>query len=273
MGIAGDAGREIGGQRDGFVERVGVQALGVAQGGGHGLDAGTGDVIKRILFGERPTRSLRVRAQRHGLGVLGVELLDHLGPQQTTGTHLGDLHEQVFTLRPEEGETGSEGVDIDAGLDAGAQVFETVGQGVGQLQVGGGTRLLHVVTRDRDGVKLGHFLRGELEDVCDDPHRGQRRINVGVAHHVFLQDVVLDRARELVQFHALLKGGDDVERQHRKHGTVHRHGNADTVERDAGEERLHIDDRIDGDTGLAHVTDHAGVIAVVAAVGGQVEGD
>ena len=38
--VAGDAGGEIGGQRDGFIERVGVQRLRVAQHRGQRLDAG-----------------------------------------------------------------------------------------------------------------------------------------------------------------------------------------------------------------------------------------
>jgi hypothetical protein len=76
LGVAGDAGREIGGQRDGFIERIGVQRLGVTQRCGHGLDAGARDVVERVLFGERPARGLRVGAQGHGLGFdLGLNCL------------------------------------------------------------------------------------------------------------------------------------------------------------------------------------------------------
>ena len=50
LGVAGDAGGEIGGQGDGLVERVGMQRLGVAEGGGHGFDAGAGNVVERVLF-------------------------------------------------------------------------------------------------------------------------------------------------------------------------------------------------------------------------------
>ena len=160
-----------------------------------------------------------------------------------------------------------EGVDGDAGLDPGPQVFEAVRQRVGQLQVGGRAGLLHVVARDGDRVELGHVRRGVLEDVRDDLHRGGRRIDVGVPHHVLLQDVVLDRPRELLRLHALLQGRDDVEGEHREHRAVHRHGNTDTIQRDAGEERLHVQDGIHGDARLAHVAHHPGVVAVVAPVG------
>ena len=73
--------------------------------------------------------------------------------------------------------------------------------------------------------------------------------------------------------HALLLGGDDVERQHRQHGAVHGHRHAHLVERDAVEQDSHVEDRIDRDAGHADIARDARVVAVVAAVGGEVEGD
>ena len=46
----------------------------------------------------------------------------------------------------------------------------------------------------------------------------------------------------------------------------------DPVERDAVEEDLHVLDRVDRHAGLADVALDAGVVGVIAAVGGQVEG-
>ena len=40
----------------------------------------------------------------------------------------------------------------------GTEVFETVGKGVSQFDVGSCTGFLHVVTRDRDTVELRHLL-------------------------------------------------------------------------------------------------------------------
>jgi hypothetical protein len=51
LGVARDAGREIGGQRQRLVERVGVQRLRLAAGGGQRLKAGAGDVVEGILGG------------------------------------------------------------------------------------------------------------------------------------------------------------------------------------------------------------------------------
>ena len=128
--VTSNTGREIGRQRDGLVQCVGVQRLGVSQSGAHSLDAGTADVVERILLGERPTRSLAVRTQRHGLRVLRVELLHDLGPQHTGGAHLRDLHEMVHTHGPEERQTRRELIDAHARVHTGAEVLQTVGQRV-----------------------------------------------------------------------------------------------------------------------------------------------
>jgi hypothetical protein len=74
LGVAGDAGREVGRQGDGFVEGVGVQRLGAAEGGGHRLQAGAGDVVERVLLGQAPAGGLAVGAQGHRLGFRGIEL-------------------------------------------------------------------------------------------------------------------------------------------------------------------------------------------------------
>ena len=78
---------------------------------------------------------------------------------------------------------------------------------------------------------------------------------------------------ELLRLHPLLLGRGDVERQHRQHGAVHRHRHRHLVERDAVEERARVVDRVDRHAGHADVAAHPRVVGVVAAVGGQVEGD
>ena len=212
-------------------------------------------------------------AQRHGLGVLRVEALDDLGPQHAGGAHLGDLHEVVLADAPEEGEARGEGVDGEPRLDARAQVLQAVRQRVAQLDVRRAPRLLDVVARYADAVELRHVLRGVGEDVPDDAHRGLGRVDVRVADHELLQDVVLDRAGQDGLVHALLLRGQDVEGQDGQHGAVHRHGDGHLVQRDAGEQDFHVQDGVHGHPRLAHVAHDARVVGVVAAVRRQVEGD
>ena len=132
---------------------------------------------------------------------------------------------------------------------------------------------MHVVAADADAVEARHPAGAVAEDVAHDAHAGPRRVDVGVAHHELLQDVVLDGALQLFRRHALLFRRHDVEGHDGQHGTVHGHAHAHLVQRDAVEEDLHVLHAADGHTGLAHIALHPGVVAVVAPVGGQVEGD
>ena len=205
--------------------------------------------------------------------VLRVELLHELGPKETRGAKLRHLHEEVHADRPEERQPRRKPVDIESGFDAGADIFDAVGERVGELQVLRRAGLLHVIAGDRDRVELRHLLRRVGEDVGDDAEAGCGRIDVGVAHHEFFEDVVLDRAAKFFRRHALFLGGDDVERHDRQHRAVHGHRHGHLVERDAGEQRPHVVDRVDRDTGHADVAGDARMVAVVAAVGGEIEGD
>ena len=73
--------------------------------------------------------------------------------------------------------------------------------------------------------------------------------------------------------HALFFGRDDIEREHRQHRAVHGHRHRHLVERDAGEQRAHVVDGIDRDAGHADIAGDARMIGVVAAMGGEIEGD
>ena len=212
-----------------------------------------------------------MRTQRQRFRVLGVEFFDDLRPEHTCRTHFGDLHEVIHADRPEERQTGCESIHRHTGCNARTQVLQTVGQRVGQLDVGRGACLLHVVAGDRNRVELRHVLRSVFEDIGDDLHREFRRINIGVAHHELLEDVVLDRTRQLIEGASLLQTGHDVERQDRQHGAVHGHRHRHAVEGNAVEEHLHVLYRADRYAGLTDVAHYARVIGVVAAVCRQVE--
>ena len=248
-----------------------MQTLGVSQRGGHRFDRGTRHVVERILFGQRPTGSLRVRTQRQRFRIFRVELLDDLRPQQTGGAHLGDLHKMIHADSPEERQPRSERIDAHAGINPRSQVLQTVGQRISQLDVGRSPSLLHVVAGDRDRVELRHILRRVLENIGDDLQRKFGRVNISIAHHELLQDVVLDRTAELVERAALLQTGHDVERQHRQYGAVHRHRDGHLIQRNAVEQHLHILHRADRHAGLADVADYARMIGVVTAVRSEVE--
>jgi hypothetical protein len=102
LSVAGDACGKIRRQRQRFVERVGMQRLGLALHCRHGFDAGARHVIEDVLRRERPARCLTMGAQRQRTGVLRIELLHQLGPQHARGAELGDLHEVIHANAEEE---------------------------------------------------------------------------------------------------------------------------------------------------------------------------
>ena len=214
-----------------------------------------------------------MRTEGHGLVVLCPEGLDDLCPEDARRTHFGDFHEVVLANRPEEREPLCEIIDGKPRLDARTDVLKAVREGVAELDVRRCARLLHVVARDGDAVELRHVLRRVLEDVADDAHGHLRRVDVGVAHHEFFQDVVLNRARHDLLVDALLLARDDEEGEDRQHGAVHRHGDGHLVERDAREEDVHIEHGADRDACLAHVADDARVVRIIAAMRREVKRD
>ena len=242
--VARDPRREIGRQRQRLVERVGVQRLGMALRRRHRLDGGAHHVVEDVLRGQRPARGLAMRAQAQRARVFRIELRQQLRPQQPRGAHLRHFHEEIHADRPEERQPRREAVDVETGGKAGAEIFDAVGQRIGELEVLRRAGFLHVIAGNRDRIVFRHFLRGVGKNVGDDPHRGRRRIDVGVAHHELFQNVVLNGAREFFRRHALFLGGGDEQRQDRQHRAVHGHRHAHLVERDAREQRAHVVDRI-----------------------------
>jgi hypothetical protein len=118
LGVAGDARRELGRQGDGFVKRVGVQRLRATKNRGHCFDGRAHDVVVGILLGQRPARSLAVRAQHARLRILRPELLHRLPPQQAGGAQLGHFQVEVHADGEEERQPAGEGVDVQAGSNA-----------------------------------------------------------------------------------------------------------------------------------------------------------
>ena len=114
------------------------------------------------------------------------------------GAELGDLLEEVRVRVEEEGEARREVVDREPArerrLDVGDRVREREGDLLDRRRAG----LADVVAGDRDRVPARDLAAAELEDVGRELQRGARREDVGSARDVLLQEVVLDRAGELV---------------------------------------------------------------------------
>ena len=239
---------------------------------GAALDAGTGDIVEHILRRQRPARCLAMGAQHQGFRVPRIEMpLHHAGPDLACGAQLGDLHEVMHAIGKEEGQARRKGVDIQPGRHPGAHIFQTVGKRIGQFQVVRRAGLLHMIAGHRNEIELRHLGRAIGKDIRDNPHRGCRRIDIGIAHHEFLQNIVLDGACQGGRRNALLLGSGDEQRQHRHDRAIHRHGDGHAVQRNVAEQDVHVGDGIDRHPGHADIVRDKLVIGVIAPVRRQIE--
>ena len=185
--------------------------------------------------------------------MLGRKLGHVPGPQDAACPQLGHFGQQVHSNAPEEAQPRRKLIHIKPRLDPSPHIGQTIGDGIGQLLFGGGPSLLHVVSRNADGIELGHVLRGVSEDVADDAHARRRRINKGVAHHELLQNVILNGARKLLRRNPLFLGGCDVKGHDGQDGPIHGHGHRHFVEGDFLEQPLHVFYAVDGHTGFSYI--------------------
>ena len=273
LGVAGDARAEFRGQREGLVEGIGVQALGTAEHGAHRLEGRAHDVVVGVLSLQRHAGGLAVGAQHQRLGVLRAEFRHDPRPQQPGSAQLCGLGEEIHADAKEERQARGKGVHVEAAFQRRADVLAPVCEGEGQLLHQRGPGFLHMVAGDRDRVEARHGLGRVGDDVADDAQAGLGGIDEGVADHELLEDVVLDGPGQLGLIRALLLPGDDEGRQHRQHRAVHGHGHRDIAQGDAVEQPPHVLDAVDGHPGLADIPAHPRVIAVITAMGGEVEGD
>ena len=211
--------------------------------------------------------------QSHRFRVFSAEALQDLSPKHTSRTHLRHFHEVVFAHVPEEGQTFCESVNFQAGFFTGTDVFHTVSQRVAQFQVTGCAAFLNVVTGNGNGVEFRHVVRSVFENVTDDTHGHIRRINIGITYHEFFQNIVLNSTGHDLLVDTLFLTGYDEERQDRQNGPVHGHGYGHLIQRNAGEQDIHIQHGANRNACFTNVTDYAGVIRIIAAVGRQVKRD
>ena len=102
---------------------------------------------------------------------------------------------------------------------------------------------------------------------------GARRVDVGAARDVLLEDVVLDGAAEGAARHAALVGHRDVEREQRRRRRVDGHRRRDLAERQPVQEDAHVLDRVDRHADAADLAARQRVVGVAAHLRRQVERD
>ena len=111
------------------------------------------------------------------------------------------------------------------------------------------------------------------EQIGDQAHRGLRRVDVGAAGRVLLQEVVLHGPVQRGGVDPPFLGDELVEQEQDRRGRVDRHRRRDRVERDRVQQPAHVLDRVDRHAGLAHLALGARVVRVQAHLRRKVERD
>ena len=128
-----------------------------------------------------------------------------------------------------------------------------------------------MVSGNTDAVEPRHMFTGKFKNICHNLHGRSWWIDIGVPHHKFLQNIVLDGSRKLFHRNTLLQTSNNIKGHNWDYSPVHGHGNGHFVQRNVVEQDFHVLDGIYGNTSLAHIADYTVVVRVIATVGGKVK--
>ena len=231
LGVTGNAGRIIGWQGQGFVQGVGMQALGSTQDSGQGLQASPGDVVVGVLLGEAPARGLAMGSKRHRLGGGGPHGSGDPRPQQAPRAQFGYFGDQIHPGGPKKREPWAKFIQAQAGTDPSTEVFHAIRQGIGQFQFRRRTGFVHVVTRYANGIEAGQRAGTIAKYFGNDLHGRTRWVDIGVANHKLLEDIVLNGSAQLMGWNPAFFGRNNKKRQDGNHRSVHGHANRQLVQR------------------------------------------
>ncbi|MNE62127.1 hypothetical protein D3C80_1573920 [compost metagenome] len=164
-----------------------------------------------------------MRTQSKRLFVFRVELRNQFCPKKPSCAHFSNFHEVIHPDGPKEAQTGRKGVHIHSGVDSCSQVFQTICQGVSQLDAGSCSGFLHVITRNGNRVESWHFFGRVGKNVCNDLHRRSRGVDIRIPNHEFLQNIILNGSGKFFLFHSLFFCRNNVESHNRNNRSVHCH--------------------------------------------------
>ena len=129
-----------------------------------------------------------------------------------------------------------------------------------------------MVAADRNGVELRCVLHAKVKGVDHQPHRRLGRIDVFLLGDVFLQDVILQSARDFLPIRSLFFRDGEVHRPDDRRWGIDGHRGGDVGERNLVEEHFHIGEGTDGHAAFADFALGKWMVGVIAHQGGEIEG-
>ena len=176
---------------------VGVQRLRAAQYRGHGLDCRTHNVVFRLLCRQCRAGSLCMKTQHPRLRILRLEFFPHHAcPDLARRTELGNLFQKIVVRIEEERQPRCKTVDVKPLCHRCFDIGNAVRQRKCNLLRRCRSCLAHVIAGDGNRIPLRHLGPSPRKHVRDDAHCVPDWIDIRPARNVFLQHIILYRARE-----------------------------------------------------------------------------
>ncbi len=114
-------------------------------------------------------------------------------------------------------------VDFQSGLERISNILNGIGDRECDLLNGGGASFANVIAGNGNGVVARKMVFGKGEDIGDQAHRRLRRIDIRPACDEFFEDVVLDRAGDLIRRNSLFLGDSNVHAKQDRCGGIDGH--------------------------------------------------
>ncbi len=120
---------------------------------------------------------------------------------------------------------------------------------------------------------MGRLTAAKVKNIGDETHGRPGRENIGSASNIFLEDVILHRAPQLIHGHTLSFAHRNHHRQQNGRWRIDRHADGDFIQGDAIQQQGHIIQAGNADAHFTHLTQRHGIIRIVANLGGQIKSD
>ena len=217
---------------------------------------------------------MRVEAHQPRPLVLRAEVVSHyLSPNLASRAVFGNLLKEIVVRVEEKAESRTEIVHFESAPPSPLHILHSVVQRERQFLQCRRSGLANVISADGNGVEARRELGAKLEGIDYQPHRRRRRIDIFLLRDVLLENVVLNRPRNLVPVCPLLLRHDQVHRPQNRCRRIDGHRDCGLFQVNPAEENFHVFQRIDGHAALANLAFARGVVGVVAHQRGQIEGD
>ena len=173
----------------------------------------------------------------------------------------------------EEADAGREGIHIHTGIDRSLNIGNAITEGERDLLSGAGASFADVISAYRNGVPHRQVFGTIRKRIRHQSHTRLRRIDIGAAGGIFLEDIVLDSTAELGCICAALLCNNLVHEQEHRGRCVDCHRGGDALLIDGIEQNAHVVQRAYRHPYATDFAERTRIIGIQTELGRQIEGD